>query len=371
MATPRPVIERLEIRGFRSIRSQSIDLTRLNVMIGANGAGKSNLISYFAFLRATLNGNMESYIGRHGGPNSVLYLGAKFTRELASRITMNTPVGRGTFFQRLGFRAPDSLYFDPNHAGRSNGTDRSDEMTINGYASIIKDPSIGEGHPGLLIHTSLMDRLGIYHFHDTSLTSPLRTECYVEDNLQLRADGGNLAAMLYLYAKNHQMIFDRIGRTISKIVPQFDRFELEPQRLNPNNILLNWRQKGSDYLFGPHQLSDGSLRAMALVTLLLQPMNSLPDIIALDEPELGLHPHAIELIAGLIRAASETSQMIVAVQSQSFLDHFDPSEVLVVETSSDGTQFKRLEPEKLELWLEDYSLADLWQRNVIGGGPIP
>ena len=150
-----------------------------------------------------------------------------------------------------------------------------------------------------------------------------------------------------------------------------DRFALDPQRLHPSNILLNWRQRGSDYLFGPHQLSDGSLRAMALATLLLQPEAELPDLIVLDEPELGLHPYALEIVAGLIRAASSTVQFVVATQSESFLGHFDVSEVLVAESRADGSHFRRLSAQELAVWLKDYSLAELWRRNVLGGGPLP
>ena len=193
---------------------------------------------------------------------------------------------------------------------------------------------------------------------------------YIEENQHLNADGGNLAAMLYLYKQTKPLVYDRIKSTVRKIMPMFDDFVLEPQRLNPKNILLNWKQTGSEYLFGPHQLSDGTLRAMALITLFLQPQEDLPDVIILDEPELGLHPHAIEIITGLIRAASLKTQVILTTQSTTFLDHFEPEEIIVVDFEAGHSVFRRLEPEELKDWLEDYSVSELWEKNVLGGGPF-
>ncbi len=167
------------------------------------------------------------------------------------------------------------------------------------------------------------------------------------------------------------MVYDRIVSTMRKVLPEFGDFELGPSRLNPNDIILDWRKQGFDYLFGPHQISDGTIRAMALCTLFLQPENFLPDVIVLDEPELGLHPNALEIIAGLMRAASEKAQVIVATQSQTFLNFFEPDEIVIVESQKAESRFDRLDPEKLKDWLEDYSIGDLWQRNVIGGGPLP
>ena len=143
-----------------------------------------------------------------------------------------------------------------------------------------------------------------------------------------------------------------------------------PQRLNPHNILLNWRKRGSDYLLGPHQLSDGSLRALALIALFLQPAEDLPALIVVDEPELGLHPHAIEIIAGLIRAASLRAQVILTTQSTTFLEHFQPEEIIVVDDEQGGSVFRHLDEEKLRYWLEDYSVGQLWEKNVLGGGPL-
>jgi predicted ATPase len=159
--------------------------------------------------------------------------------------------------------------------------------------------------------------------------------------------------------------------TVKKVFPEFADFDLAPDRNNPREIALNWRKVNADYLFGPHQISDGALRAMAIITLFLQPADDLPDVILLDEPELGLHPYALEIVAGLIRAASVKSQVIVATQSPAFLEHFEADEIIVAESAEGSSHFRRLETGQLKDWLEDYTLGELWQRNVLGGGPVP
>ena len=183
-------------------------------------------------------------------------------------------------------------------------------------------------------------------------------------------DAGNLAAfLLRLRKENGESVYQRIVTTIRLIAPFFDDFDLEPTGPNKNDIILNWREKGSDQVFGPHQLSDGTLRAVCLVTLLMQPENELPDLIIVDEPELGLHPYALNMVAALFKKASHRTQVIISTQSSSFLDNFDPGDVVVVNREGKESQFSRPDLEKLEAWLDEYSLGEVWEKNIIGGGP--
>ncbi len=367
MKNQRPRISRVKVSGYKSIRGAETEINSLNVIIGSNGAGKSNFASLFEFLAASLDSRLDGYVGRSGGPNSVLFHGAKTTDEISIAVTQSTMAGIGTLHQRCVFQPPDGLFYSHNHADTKSGIDRSNELVIDDLCSVIK--KTGEGHPGQLIYESLKSNTFRLHLIDTSLSAPIRTECYIEDNQRLQANGGNLAAMLHLIQKTKPTVFKRIQSTVRKVVPEFGEFVLEPKRLNTKNILLNWRQPGSEYLLGPHQISDGSLRAMALVTLLLQPDTDLPDLIVLDEPELGLHPHAATMIAGLIRAASTKTQVIVCTQSPTFLDEFLPEDIIIAESKERETQFRRLDSSSLKNWLEDYSIGELWQKNVIGGGP--
>lgn len=365
MTDEKPYIERLELRGYKSIRDATVDFAKLNVLIGANGAGKSNLFSFFSLLQAVLDARLDDYAGRHGGPQALLFLGPKITNDIIASVTVSGDTWRVPFRQRLAFRPPDALF----SLAVQPGFDEKDAIFLDHGSTIGKGE--GRGHHGDAILSTLKDRLAVYHFDDTSLKGPLRTTTSVEDNKRLSGDGANLPAMLYLYKQRNPTVYDRIVRTIKKIMPQFEDFVLEPRRLDPSRILLNWRQKGSDYLFGPHQFSDGSLRAIALLTVLLQPESDLPDVIVIDEPELGQHPRAIEIIAGLIRSVSVRAQLIVATQSQTFLNYFEAPEIITVEAHGGESSFRRLDAEKLKDWLEDYSIGELWQRNVLGGGPLP
>ena len=206
----------------------------------------------------------------------------------------------------------------------------------------------------------------MYQFHNTSYTARMRNSWDVYDNRWLKEDAANLAPVLHRLREMDGRSYQRIVDTIRLILPFFSDFELEVEY---GSLLLNWRERNSDLVFSASQASDGMLRVMALVTLLLQPDYALPDVLILDEPELGLHPYAVNIIGGLIRAASESTQVIVATQSTALVDCFEPGDIVVVERDGRSSTFAHLEAESLSEWLEDYSLSELWEKNVIGGRP--
>jgi len=197
----------------------------------------------------------------------------------------------------------------------------------------------------------------------------MKKTAVVNDNRFLRSDGANLAAFLYYLKLKHETSYSLIRRTVQRVAPFFDDFLLEPLRLKPDTIRLEWRHKGSDAYFDASSLSDGSLRFIALATLFLQPEVYRPSVILVDEPELGLHPYAITMLASLIKQASFKTQVIVSTQSPLLLDHFQPEDVLVADRVDGGTQFTRLETVSLATWLENYSLGQLWEKNELGGRP--
>jgi predicted ATPase len=360
-------VERCRISGFKSIRDADIALGPLNVFIGANGAGKSNLASFFALLRDSLDGRMDGHVGRGGGPNAFLYLGSRVTSEINCALTVTTEAGRGTLYQRLEFQAPDNLIYGRNHAKIPPGVDRSNELVIDDLCSVIK--AEGPNAPQQTIYFRLKDGIGVYHFHDTTLTASIRSAGYIEDNRQLHGDGGNLAAFLYRLKMMNKNAYARIVSTVRMCAPFFDDFSLAPRALDPQRILLNWKQKNCDYEFGPHQLSDGTLRAMALTALLLQPEVELPGMVVVDEPEIGLHPYAVSVMASLLKKASYHTQLIIATQSPLLLDECEPEDVVCVERQEQESVFSRPNADSLQEWLADYSLGEIWQKNVIGGGP--
>jgi predicted ATPase len=211
-----------------------------------------------------------------------------------------------------------------------------------------------------------LSRKRVFQFHDTSLESRLRKATRLDDNRYLRSDGGNLSAVLFRLQENKSDYYRRIILQLRRMIPGFRDFVLEPEG---NHILLRWRGHDLEYIFGPHQLSDGSLRLMALTTLFLQPPEDLPDMIIVDEPELGLHPEAEAMLAGFARSVASQCQVLLATQSASFVDHFEPEDVIVCEMEDGASKFNRWTRTELETWLEDYTLGEVWRKNVIGGQP--
>jgi len=345
-----------------------LELRPLNILIGANGAGKSNLISFFKMLNEMMAGRLQQYIGISGYAQSLLHFGPKVTPQIESQLEFDVKTDVKTevliYSMRLFHAAGDTLIFaeeafiwigDRNHSSLGAG---HQETKINESAEA--------GRETAQILKLLINGCFVYHFHDTSTTARVRQSCYVGDNHSLMSDAGNLAALLLRFREYDTTAYQRIVKTIRLIAPFFDDFDLVPRR---NNVILNWREKGSDQVFGPHQFSDGTLRAICLTTLLLQPENELPKLIIVDEPELGLHPYALNIVAGMFGKASYHTQILISTQSTSFLDNFNPEDVITVDRVGKESQFKRLNPQELETWLEEYSLGEIWEKNIIGGGP--
>ena len=151
------------------------------------------------------------------------------------------------------------------------------------------------------------------------------------------------------------------------VAPFFDDFSLRPLPENKDLIKLEWMERNSDYPFLASHLSDGTLRFICLATVLLQP--DPPDLILIDEPELGLHPYALNILADLIKSASTKSQIVISTQSVSLVNQFEVEDILVVDRYNGETTIRRLVEEELVDWLNDYSLGELWEMNIFGGKP--
>jgi len=368
------MLKSIRIAGWKSIKDQTIDLTALTVVIGANGAGKSNLLSLFKLLNALFGDTpgFRNYVAQNGYADSVLHYGSKETTVLELDLIFAGEMDDIGYFAQWSAAAGGTLIFSKERVESPPFKSAKPWTFI----------ELGAGHPESNLARfmemgideapralRLLRSCRLFHFHDTSENCAARKPCYVEANRFLYPDAGNLAAMLYLFREKHPTAFRRITAAVRQMVPEFDGFVLEPSKLNEQQILLKWKQKGHEYEFGPHQLSDGSLRFIALATLFLQPEEMLPLLIALDEPELGLHPSALEVVAGMAKATSTHSQILLATQSSVFLDHFDPENVLVVNSKEGGSEFRRLGEEELAAWLERYTLGEIWEKNVVGGGP--
>ena len=359
----------ITIKGFKSISSiERLKLNPINVLIGSNGSGKSNFLEAFSFLNAIRGGRLRHYVRQAGGANNLVHFGVKNTQDLTLHASFKDEVNQYEIqlsLDNLDNLIPfhEVLYFwDKSKHVRPFEQPISD---YNGEAGIC-DSTIG-GISGYI--QDRLDSWRHYHFHDTSRTSPLKKSADIHDNRFLRPDGSNLAAFLFYLQQCHEKSYELIRRTVRLAAPFFDDFQLAPQKLNDNKIRFEWKHRNSDAYFDSSSLSDGSLRFIALATLLLQPRKLRLSVIIMDEPELGLHSYAITLLASLIKRASTNSQTILATQSSLLLDSFEPDDVLVAERENGAAKFTRLNFDSLDSWLEHYSLGQLWEKNQFGGRP--
>ena len=361
MVEKRP-INKLTIKGFKSLQDVELELGKLNVLIGPNGSGKSNLVSYFDMLREMVEGRLQVWVAKRGGSDRILSFGVKETAQMESfiefgrngyRFVLSPSVTNGFTFSR------EDLHF----AG-----DRVGNMREGIGAGLEESQLKYEDRPiAKYCYASISD-WKVFHFHDTSETAGVRRKGELQDNAYLRSDASNLAAYLHRLKRGRFDRFEEIIKIVRLAIPFFGDFVLEPEEIRPDEYLiqLTWTQIGSDYPFLPSQLSDGSLRFICLVTALMQ--SDPPSTIIIDEPELGLHPYAIHLLGALLRSASKRMQVVVATQSTLLLDEFDIDDLIVVELENGVSVFKRLSEDGFTYWLEDFSVGELWDKNVLGGG---
>ena len=326
----------------------------LNVLIGANGSGKSNFLDAFSFLQAYGLDRLDIHVKQSGGADKILHFGSRHTG--VARICVNFWEGE-CYNLKLLPAVSDDIVTMLEYPIRIIESDLSEE-----------DREKDKVEEGLKSKRQLASWRQ-YHFHDTGSDSLMKKPSNLHDNRFLRQDGSNLVSFLYLLRERHEASYRMIRSTIRQAAPFFDDFALEPAALNPDTIRLEWRHRKSDAYFDASSLSDGTLRFMALAALLLQPAELRPGIVLLDEPELGLHPYAIAMLAAMLRSASTETQIVVATQSPGLLDHFEPEDVLVAERVGGETRLNRLEAGPLREWLEDYSLGQLWEKNHFGGRP--
>lgn len=368
-------LRHIAIKGFKSIDADmglSLPLGDITVLLGANGSGKSNLISFFNMLNFMTTGALGQYVGQQGA-SRLLFYGPKKTESISFGLQFEDASAVDTYSASLFYGLPDRLFFakeEITFARKGATTPQQYSLQGTDTESGLKTDSNKTSN----VVYALLSRIRTYQFHDTSDTAKIKDRGYVDDAKYLRHDAGNLAAflkMLHGHPK-YSKYYARIIRHIQRVMPQFGDFDLEPVPGNKDYVRLNWKDSsGSDYLFDPHQISDGSLRFMALAALLLQPPDLLPKFIVLDEPELGLHPAAIAELVGMVKIAAQNTQVLLATQSTRLVDEFDPENLVIVERDEQrhGSIFKKLDAKGLADWLSRYSLSELWEKNVLGGQP--
>lgn len=362
MVEKRP-IDKLTIKGFKSLQDVELELGRLNVLIGPNGAGKSNLIAYFELLREMVEERLQVWVAKRAGANRILSFGAKETPQFSSYIKFDN-----AYSFTLEYSDDDHFYFT-NESLRLGETSTG-SLKIGGWGK--REAQLkSEIRPGEQLRAddcyASITSWNFFHLNDTSETALVKRTGYLHDYKYLRPDASNLAAYLFQLREFHPAVYNEILKTVRLVIPFFNDFILEPKMIKPGEytIQLLWRQHDSDYPFLPSQLSDGSLRFICLLTALKQP--DPPATIFIDEPELGLHPYAITLLGSLMHQASERMQIVTATHSVSLVNQFSINDLIVVERKDGASIYKRLNTQEFELWLKDYSVGELWEKNVLGG----
>lgn len=370
-------LKTISVSGFKSIaKLENLELRTVNLLIGANGAGKSNLLGVFRFLHELTLRNLGVYSAKMGGADSFLFLGRASTPEV--KVTLR--FGYNGYEFSLVPTTSDRFVF------------KTEAVLFSGdYANHVEEFGTGHAEAKLPEHKDDRGMRGArhgpanyvwnalsswvtYHFDDTDAQAPVRLPGDINDNERLRQDASNLAAYLYRLKSTSFASYAEIRNAIRQVAPFFDDFRLRPDPVNLARIQLEWSQPGSDYPFRAVHLSDGTLRFMCLATALLDPKR--PATVLFDEPELGLHPAALTTLAALFRYRRPYSyaghQIIATTQSALFLSEFSPEDVIVVERDeSSASTFRRLEAAPLSEWLAEYSLGELWQKNILGGRPAP
>lgn len=366
-------IKEVRLKGFRSLADIELaDIPQAAVLIGANGSGKSNFIRFFEMLSWMLKAHrLDEFVQRQGGASDQLFGGAEQTSGIEAAVTMETDTGRNDYRFTLAHAHPDRFIFT-NEAFRYSDyyqkTIAQWRYLDSGHseARIIEQQSLDKTAKVIV---ALLRNCAVYQFHDTSDSSNFKKKWETEDSNYLKSHGGNLAAVLHRLEQEDNRRFDLICRQINRILPVFDRFQIEESY---GKVSLRWKAKNTSQTFGAHLTSDGSLRFFALVTLLNLPPEMLSNVVLLDEPELGLHPAAVNLVADMVKSVAGERQVIVATQSPLFVDSFDLEEILVLEFKDGRSQFRKLARNDYRNWLEgdsSFTTGELWQKNLLGGRP--
>ncbi|MBQ9637136.1 MAG: AAA family ATPase [Prevotella sp.] len=349
------MLDRIIIEGYKSIKRLDLTLRPINIFIGSNGVGKTNFISFFRLVNNIYEQRLGNYTMRHRS-ESLLHYGLKNTEDIKGYLRFSDNAYAFTLQSKNNgsmFIAEESSYYQDRPYTIMN----IDESQIKD-STTFRDKWL----------RAYLDSYKIYHFHDTSEGAPLRTEAVLNDTRILRTDGGNLPAFLYMLQQQNPKTLKRLEMIIQSVMPYFERFDLHPLP-SGDKIELVWNDVNApDKYFSANDLSDGSIRFMALATLLMQPV--LPKVIIIDEPELGLHPVAITKLSGLIKsAAARGCQIIISTQSVNLISNFEAEDVITVDRQNGQSVFNRLDSKELEKWLNDYSLGDLWTKSIINGQP--
>ncbi len=368
-------LKKMSVKGFKSIRNlEDFELKQLNILIGGNGAGKSNFVQLFKMLRAMAKQSFAKFILERGTAADFMYNGPQVTDKVNAEFEFmsncSNAEGTNQYKFTLSPRADESFLIEEERKYYTTNWRNYGAPSLESRIAEQKDETSRDGQwngVGHFVYQAISN-WEVYHFHDTSDKSPMRRSEIVEDNFTLRSDGANIAPFLLNLKESDDKSYGDIVNAVKLVTPFFEDFRLDVLTRGEKEIVkLSWSQKGSDYPMQPYHFSDGTLRFIALATALLQP--NPPSIVVIDEPELGLHPYAVDVLAELIEVTSNRTQVIISTQSPQLIDNFSIEDIIVVSRKGGQSTFERLNEKNFTEWLEEFSVGDLWRKNVILGGP--
>ena len=351
------LIEEISIKNYKSIKGLiKFPLHNINILIGANGSGKSNFLSFFEFVKK--ENDYKSYFDfDNDRADDILFLGRRNSEFLSGAVALSDQSFTGKGGKK--FIAEDN---------RSLTCDAYVNMDL--VSNFENEENYFEYAEGIdLAWEQVSDNTTQYHFHDTSKWSPILVDCMLNNNDMLLPNGKNIMPFVYRIYRENKQSYSMIVNAIRSCVDDFHDFYIRKNINSDDMVRLEWQHKRD--LGEPKHgklLSDGSLRIICLIVLLLQPIEWVPKLVIIDEPELGMNPKALSLIAELIKQISPQKQFIIATQSPELINLFNHEDIIVCDKNEDSSSsFTRLDAEKLQSWLDDYTVADLWQMNIIGG----
>jgi predicted ATPase len=364
-------LRQLRVSGLTSLNHAVLDLSSpVTLLVGPNGAGKSNVVDALEMLGRVIDQQLNDSLVTRGGFAALLH----------------RPTDPALTPEAIDLEVWGEWQQETSNGYRVRIEPGSDDTGVVRETTLFHDRSRFEGPHATTLGAARESRLRaqaehdakaryvlhvvagcrVFHFDDTSADAPVKRRVDLADNITLAPDARNIAAVLFRLRDDDSARYRRIVRVVRTVAPYFDDFVLEPEGAA---IRLRWKERQLDSVFSADNLSDGTLRFVCLAVLLLQ--DNAPGTIVLDEPELGLHPFAIHQLAALLRRAARDRRVVAATQSVTLLEQFSVEEVAIVERTSTGSQIQRPDPGSLEEWLTEYSLGELWEKNLLGGRPRP
>jgi len=365
-----PSIETLTIEGYRSIGAMiGMKFGPLSIVVGANGAGKSNLVSFLRLLQELGHGRLQMLISKMGSADPLFHQGIANTKQI--KCDLRSENFRYTL--RLQSTDAESLVIRSERIGEPADkqsfvvSDFDSESRLSpAKQSRPLSPDETPSFSSELIDDvrKLLRGIRVHHFHDTDASAAMRRSCGIDQTERLHHDGSNLAAVLYDLRTNHPKRFDTILRSLKRIAPFVQDINFSHDKGGvEDRIRIIWTQVGSEYRFNAQHFSDGTIRFLCILVAIFQAKP--PGMLVIDEPELGLHPEAVALLAGLLNSASHRMQLVVTTQSPMLLSQFTPDDVITVDQRNGCSDFRRLDGKRLTKWLKDYSLGEIWQKGLM------